>query len=193
MNMEFSCQEAVPMIGAYLDGELSPARAALLRPHLLECSACRNAAADGRSLQRWFAPLRESAESGELAVAVPSGFSARVARRAFAGDRGEREERGDWAERAAPAREEGRILPFVLRLTAVAAAAALLFALGVQLASRPQSPNLAADDRAALPLAQIQSELDRLNGVAPTPAAPAAQESAEAGSPRGKKRPQPAR
>jgi anti-sigma factor RsiW len=192
MNMEFSCQEAVPMIGAYLDGELSPARAALLRPHLLECPACRNAAADGRSLQRWFEPLRESAASGELAVAVPSGFSARVARRAFAGDRGERGQRGDWAERAAPAREEGRILPFVLRLTAVAAAAALLFALGVQLASRPQSTNLAADDRAALPLVQIQSELDRLNGVAPT-SAPVAPESAEAGSPRGKKRPQPAR
>ena len=74
----------------------------------------------------------------------------------------------------------------MLRLTAVAAAAALLFALGVQLASRPQSTNLAADD---------QSELDRLNGVAPTsaPVAPVAPESAEAGSPRGKKRPQPAR
>ena len=72
MNMEFSCQEAVPMIGAYLDGELSPARAALLRPHLLECPACRNAAADGRSLQRWCEPLRESAASGELAVAVPT-------------------------------------------------------------------------------------------------------------------------
>lgn len=190
MNMEFTCKEAVPMIGAYLDGELSPARAALLRPHLLECPACRNAAADGRSLQRWFAPLRESAESGELAVAVPSGFSARVARRAFAGDRGVR---GEWAERTAPAREEGRILPFVLRLTAVAAAAALLLSLGVQLASRPQSNNLAADDRAALPLLQIQTELDRLNGVVPSPAAPAAEESAETRSQRGKKRAQPGR
>jgi anti-sigma factor RsiW len=157
--MDFTCKEAVPMIGAYLDGELSPARAALLRPHLLECAACRNAAQDDRALKRWFEPARESAEG----AAVPSGFSARIARRAFAGDRG---------ERAPVAREEGRVLPFVLRLTAVAAAAALLLTLGVQLASRPQAGNLAADDRAALPLLQIQTELDRMNGVvAPEPAA----------------------
>lgn len=158
--MEFTCKEAAPMIGAYLDGELSPARAALLRPHLLECPTCRNSTQDGRAIQRWFAPLREACDdpASALAPTVPSGFSARVARRALAGDTG---------ERAGPSeRSEGRILPFVLRLTAAAAAVALLLALGVQLRSRPDAGNLAADDRAPLPLSQIQSELDRLNGVA---------------------------
>ena len=47
--MEFTCKEAVPMIGAYLDGELSPASAALLRPHLLGCPACRNSSANDRT------------------------------------------------------------------------------------------------------------------------------------------------
>lgn len=178
--MEFTCREAVPMIGAYLDGELSPARAALLRPHLLECAACRNSASDGRAIQRWFAPLREAAVSGSAAPAIPSGFSARVARRAFAGDTG---------ERATPERTEGRLLPFVLRLTAAAAAVTLMLALGVRLRSRPDVPNLSADDRAPLPMAQIQSELDRLNGV--TPSVPGA--GAEPRALRNRKRSEPAK
>ncbi|MCY3001226.1 MAG: zf-HC2 domain-containing protein [Planctomycetota bacterium] len=173
--MEFTCKEAVPMIGAYLDGELSPASAALLRPHLLECPACRNSTADGRALQRWFTPLRESAS----APAVPSGFAARVARRAVAGDTG---------ERSAPAAQEGKLLPFVLRLTAVAAAVTLMLALGVRLRSRPDAGSLSADDRKPLSMSQIQSELDRLNGVVPVE--PAANETtpAEGRAARAKKR-----
>jgi anti-sigma factor RsiW len=173
--MEFTCKEAVPMIGAYLDGELSPASAALLRPHLLECPACRNSTADGRALQRWFTPLRESPS----APAVPSGFAARVARRAVAGDTG---------ERTAPVAQEGKLLPFVLRLTAAAAAVTLLLALGVRLRSRPDADNLSADDRKPLSMTQIQSELDRLNGVVPTE--PAANETtpAEGRAARAKKR-----
>jgi|JI10StandDraft_1071094.scaffolds.fasta_scaffold1258520_2 anti-sigma factor RsiW len=173
--MEFTCKEAVPMIGAYLDGELSPASAALLRPHLLECPACRNSTADGRVLQRWFSPLRESAS----APAVPAGFAARVARRAVAGDTG---------ERGAPAAQEGKLLPFVLRLTAAAAAITLMLALGVRLRSRPDAGSLSADDHKPLSMSQIQSELDRLNGVAP--AEPAANETtpAEGRAARAKKR-----
>ena len=173
--MEFTCNEAVPMIGAYLDGELSPASAALLRPHLLECPACRNSTADGRALQRWFTPLRDSA----AAPAVPSGFAARVARRAVAGDTG---------ERAAPAAHEGRLLPFVLRLTAVAAAVTVTLALGVRLRTRPEAGNLSADDRTPLSMSQIQSELDRLNGVAPAESAPNDTTSAEGRAHRAKKR-----
>lgn len=163
------------MIGAYLDGELSPASAALLRPHLLECPACRNSTADGRVLQRWFSPLRESAS----APAVPAGFAARVARRAVAGDTG---------ERGAPAAQEGKLLPFVLRLTAAAAAITLMLALGVRLRSRPDAGSLSADDHKPLSMSQIQSELDRLNGVAP--AEPAANETtpAEGRAARAKKR-----
>jgi anti-sigma factor RsiW len=173
--MEFTCKEAVPMIGAYLDGELSPGSAALLRPHLLECPACRNSAADGRALQRWLHPLRESAS----APAVPSGFAARVARRAVAGDTG---------ERGAPALQEGRLLPFVLRMTAAAAAVTLLLALGVRLRSRPDAGSLSADDRTPLSMTQIQSELDRLNGVTPVESVANETAAAEARAARAKKR-----
>lgn len=173
--MEFTCKEAVPMIGAYLDGELSPASAALLRPHLLECPACRNSTADGRALQRWFSPLRESAS----APVVPAGFAARVARRAVAGDTG---------ERGAAAAQEGKLLPFVLRLTAAAAVVTLTLALGVRLRSRPDAGSLSADDHKPLSMSQIQTELDRLNGVTPAEPAPDETTSVEGRANRARKR-----
>jgi len=180
--MEMNCNDARPLIGAYVDGELSEVRATLLRKHLLECHTCRNSTQDGKTLKRWFAPLREAADdpTSEFSIGAPSGFAARVARRAFAGDTGERE------VTLTPARaNEARILPFVLRLTAVAAALALLLAIGFRKQSRPDGGNLSADDRTLLSVPQIQQELDQLNrGLAESARPPEAGDRPDA-NPRG--------
>jgi anti-sigma factor RsiW len=156
--MEFSCKEAVPLIGAYLDGELSAPQAALLRQHLLDCHVCRNATQDGKTLKRWFAPLVAEAHLAS-AVGAPPGFASRVARRAFAGDTGERASTSTRPGRP----QEDRVLTFVVGLTAVAAAVALVFALAAGSEKQPAGSHLAADDRTAMPIVQIQSELERLN------------------------------
>jgi hypothetical protein len=166
---EPNCREAQPMVGAYLDGELEEARAAGLRKHLLGCVACRGGLQDGKTLRRWFAPLREAGDErgGEFAAAVPAGFAARVARRAFAGDVGERPTFGEprtLGEQRPPAAGEGRLLRFVVRLTAVAAAAAIVVAVTYRAQSRPSGDQLSADDRGAhLSVQEIQHRLDRLN------------------------------
>ena len=75
-----NCETARPLIPLYLDGELTEPRASALRPHLLECPDCRGVAQAGKALKTWFVPTEPEA--------IPEGFAARVARRAFAGDRG---------------------------------------------------------------------------------------------------------
>src|ERR1700752_2002103 len=82
MTMKTSCDETRKLVPRYLDGELSEAQASPLRTHLLDCPACREVAKEGRSFHRWF----EAVEP--VPVAIPAGFAARVARRAFAGDPG---------------------------------------------------------------------------------------------------------
>jgi hypothetical protein len=165
-GMELQGKDAVPMIGAYLDGELSESRAGLVRQHLLACHTCRNGARDGKALKRWFAPLREAADA---AGGAPAGFAARVARRAFAGDRGSAAGAEPFPARAG----ESRGVRFVLSLTAVAAAAALLLALGLRMQGRPDGGRLSADDRTLLPLSQVRRELEELNRAAPPPPRPA--------------------
>jgi hypothetical protein len=117
-----TCDNAAALVPSYLDGELSEAQAAPLRTHLLQCPACREVAKDLKGLKRWFVE--------EPPPAVPAGFAARVARRAFAGDPG-------LAAVPAAAPSEGAIFSFVLRLTAAAAALLLCLAAGIQLQSRP--------------------------------------------------------
>lgn len=132
--MQITCDHALPLVPSYLDGELTEAQAAPLRTHLLGCLGCREAAKDAKALKRWFVV--------EQAPAVPAGFAARVARRAFAGDPGE-----TVTKPVGGADTEGALLPFVLRLTVAAAAVLLFLAAGMQLQSRPtESDELRADD-----------------------------------------------
>jgi hypothetical protein len=153
----FDCAQAAPLIPAWADGELSEARSAPLREHLLDCRDCRSSMAELRALSRWFQP------GGE--VAVPPGFSARVARRAFAGDTGER---AGGAERGAL--EGRRALDLVLVLTAVAAA--LVIALGLALRARdlPVGERLHADERTTLSTEEILQRLETLNAAEREPA-----------------------
>src|SRR5687767_11962997 len=80
-NMNAVCRDASALIPSYLDGELTEAQAAPLRKHLLSCQACRGSAQSEKNLKRWFVEAETPA--------VPKDFAARVARRAFAGDRGQ--------------------------------------------------------------------------------------------------------
>lgn len=139
------CENAVGLVPSYLDGELSETQAAPLRGHLLACPTCREVAKGERSLKRWFV--------AEEASAVPAGFAARVARRAFAGDPGMLDASDEAGERAEP----GAILPFVQTLTAVAAAILLVLALAIQRERLPDDAGLRAES------ADVLEELERLN------------------------------
>ncbi len=156
------CSDARPLIPAWADGELSEAQAAPLRGHLLECRECRAAMQDLRALGRWFQAPRELSE-----VAVPPGFAARVARRAFAGDTGERS--GAPFAAAGIERERRRTLEFVLWLTSAAALILIALAVGLRLRDLPDGSRLQADDRTPLSTVQILERLQELNEPTPQP------------------------
>jgi anti-sigma factor RsiW len=161
--MTLQCQEALPLVPAYLDGELSEAQASLLRKHLLSCFPCRSSAQDGKTLKRWFV----SAQS----AAVPSGFAARVARRAMAGDLGQSGPLPAALAFPAGARaedpERGKLLDFVLRATAIAATIMLVLAIGLRSQELPRGSELKADDRLRKSWEEVSSELDALNATQP--------------------------
>ena len=166
------CENAVPLVPAYLDGELGEARASLLRKHLLECQPCRASAQDGKALKRWFAPLAQASleASPEFNSGVPNGFAARVARRAFAGDTGERGR----MQPTLVGSSGSDLLPFVLRATALAAGLLFVLAIGMRMRTRPELNRLSADDNTPAPIERVIEELDQLNqsenGAAPAAA-----------------------
>ena len=132
--MTLTCLDASALVPSYLDGELSEAQAGPLRAHLLDCPHCREHAKHESALKRWFQPR-------ETRVRVPQGFAARVARRAFSGDPG-------LADPTPATPEQGRLLPFVLLLSAAAAAALLVLSIALQSGERPAGEGLEADERA---------------------------------------------
>src|SRR5262245_33215547 len=125
-DMKISCDDARTLVPSYLDGELAEAQASPLRGHLLDCPACREVAKQGKTLQRWF-------EVAPPAVTVPAGFSARVARRAFAGDP------GLLVPEPPAVRPRKSLLPFLLVASAVAAALLFVLALAIQRETLPRS------------------------------------------------------
>ena len=168
--MNFNCQDALPLVDSYLDGELTEVRASLLRKHLLDCSACRTGAQDSKALSRWFAKPKE------LEFAPPAGFSARVARRAFAGDVG-RPDGFTVGSAEANHEERGRLLQFVLTITAAAAAIMLVSAVALRDQRLPNADRLDAANPPAT-AEQVLLQLDKLNlseGKALTPGAPASE------------------
>jgi len=140
------CREARPLVPGYLDGELSEAQAAPLRKHLLACPGCRSITQAGKTIASWFVD--------EGPVEIPAGFAARVARRALAGDTGER-----WA---APLDADGDLglRGFVLQLTAVAAALVIALSIGFRTMSLPRTDDLRADD---FSLESALEALDEMN------------------------------
>lgn len=169
------CREARTWIQGYLDGELQEAQAAPLRKHLLDCQPCRGSAQSEKNLRRWFVQPK--------AVPVPRDFAARVARRAFAGDRGERFSEpvlagsgpGGALLSMSAARADERNLRFVLAVTAIAAAVLLMISIAIRSSSLPSGMNLRADDtKPAMTSAQALQCLDQLNHPANAPASGAA-------------------
>ena len=174
------CQDARRFIQGYLDGELQEAQAAPLRKHLLDCQPCRASAQSEKNLKRWFVQPRT--------VAVPRDFAARVARRAFAGDRGERFNEpvllgGSVESRRlasvsggaiASVRGEDRNMRFVLTLTSVAAAVLLMISMGIRSLSLPSGTNMRADDQHTMSIDEARQCLDQLNRSTTAPVPPAA-------------------
>ena len=162
--MTMDCKAASALIAGYMDGELSEAQASPLRQHLMECGSCRALMQDSKSLKGWFV--------SPAPVAIPPGFAARVARRAFAGDRGR-----EWARDGRAAREPGlpiegeeHLRSFVLGLTALAAGLLLAVSLLLGAMQRPQTGDLWADD---LSHEAVIERLDELNHAeTATPLAP---------------------
>jgi anti-sigma factor RsiW len=130
-TVKLSCDNARSLVPSYLDGELSEAQASPLRAHLLDCPACREVAKEGKALQRWFG-------HPESPPAIPAGFAARVARRAFAGDP------GLLAPEPREVRRRRPLLPFLVAATAVAAAILLVLAFAIQRESLPRANHLEA-------------------------------------------------
>jgi hypothetical protein len=130
-----NCKDCLPLIPSYLDEELSEAQAAPLRQHLMDCRLCRKTLSGEKAFKRWFEhePL--------VTVAVPAGFAARVARRAFAGDTGS----GSDADRGEARKEEAPLLQFVLWATAIAAGFLLVVSLLIFQAQLPTGDRLHAD------------------------------------------------
>ncbi len=179
------CDEALALIPSYLDGELTESQAAPLRRHLLDCQACRAGAQGEKNMKRWFQP--------DARAAIPQGFAARIARRAFAGDTGEPQieitpvaspathvapfdlsapfdaargesARSDSAHRAGPRAQEDPILRFVLQATAAAALVVLALSLALRSQTLPSGTSLrAADERGEISVDQALERLDELN------------------------------
>jgi hypothetical protein len=149
-NPSVECVEMQRLVPSYLDEELSETQSALLRAHLMDCTCCRGSVQELKSLRRWFVRGPE--------VEAPPGFAARVARRAFAGDTGERDPAlVRFQESDAP-----RVHRFILNLTA--AAAGVLFVLGMALRERDlpgTGRGLQADELRSLET--IRQELEELN------------------------------
>lgn len=162
-----ACTDSRPLIMSYLDGELSEAQAAPLRKHLLECQPCRASAQDQKNLTRWLSIAKEV----EAPVHVPRDFAARVARRAFQGDRGALTVEAPMA--VLPHRRDERSFRFVLALTAAAAAIVLFFAVAIRQMTLPTSSRMMAADENVLPLDKTIQELDRLNALDCEPTKPA--------------------
>ncbi|MEE8467150.1 MAG: zf-HC2 domain-containing protein [Planctomycetota bacterium] len=138
-----NCETARPLVPLYIDGELTEPRASSLRPHLLECPDCRGVVQGAKALKTWFVPTQP--------VSVPDGFAARVARRAFAGDRGLAGESGrewvpaEWVPAAgARSHHETPILQFVLQAVAVAAVLLITLSIAIRRQELPDSEGLRA-------------------------------------------------
>lgn len=150
-----TCTDARPLVMSYLDGELSEAQAAPLRKHLLECQPCRASAQDQKNVKRWF----QAADP----VAIPKDFAARVARRAFQGDRGESTVAPEARRELTPARSnDARTLRFVYALTAIAAGLVFCVAVAVRGLELPGGADMQAGEPCP-PLEKTIDELHRLN------------------------------
>ena len=122
------CKQAQLLVPSYADAELSELQAGPFRKHLLDCQPCRALVQAEKATAAWFVATPE--------MAVPEGFAARVARRAFAGDEGVLMPAGPIP--AEPERREAPILQFSLRLAMAAAVVLMVASIGIGLINQPE-------------------------------------------------------
>ena len=181
----FECKDALPLIGAYTDGELSGAQAGPLRQHLMSCPTCRNSAQASKAARRWFQqPLPGEGQPGQRGEdLVPPGFAARVARRAFAGETGEHAPESLGHLELTPAVVAGEVraaesragvvrptlstprglLGFLVEMTGLAAAVLVALTVAFRMREVPSGEPLRADE--ALSVQEIKDRLSELNAA----------------------------
>lgn len=137
-EVKMSCQNARSLAPSYLDGELSEEQAAPLRTHFLDCVGCRETVKQGTAVKRWFQARRVL----DVRIEVPDGFASRVARRAFAGDPGVLVPH--LVPHTADAVPAGSLLPFILKLSALAAGLLFVFSIGIRMTSLPSGAGMNA-------------------------------------------------
>ena len=147
-----NCKQVQPLIPSYADGELSELQAGPFRKHLLECQPCRAMAQAEKATQDWFVPTPE--------IAVPEGFAARVARRAFAGDVGVLVPTGPVL--AEPQRREAPILQFSLRVAMAAALVLMVAAISLGVINQPDRDASVGADPNQPSAQEVLQELDEL-------------------------------
>ena len=163
------CDDVELVLELWGDGELDRERGEMVRAHLLDCPACREAYRDHRNLLRWI-------ERPE-APAVPSDFAERVVLAAARRDAAEgreplsaptpagavlrplpRVERPMAATAGGgTAAIDGTVLPFVLACTAAAAALLLILSIAIGAQGRPSGEELRAE-----PLPTVLQQLEQL-------------------------------
>jgi hypothetical protein len=157
--MRVSCEDVRSLLSSYIDGELSEEQAAPTRAHLLDCQTCRESVQEVKVIKRWF-----NLSVDEGARMAPAGFASRVARRAFAGDPGvpgvivpTPSSTGVPAGiDSTPLGRAGVILPFVLKMTAIAASLLFVLSLFIRDASLPTGDGIGAEGR---PFWEVEEEL----------------------------------
>jgi len=145
------CKQAQLLVPSYADGELSELQAGPFRKHLLDCQPCRALIQGENSSSAWFVATPE--------IAVPEGFAARVARRAFAGDVGVLIPTAAPAE---PERHEAPILQFALRLAMAAAVVLMVASIGIGLINQPDHADPVSAEQNQLSPHEVQVELEEL-------------------------------
>lgn len=146
------CKQAQPLVSSYADGELSELQAGRFRKHLMDCQPCRALVQEEKSFQSWFVPSEP--------VAVPEGFAARVARRAFAGDAGVLAPAGPVP--AEPVRREAPILQFSLRMAMAAALVLIVASIGIGLVNQPNRSAALSADETQPELHEVLEDLDAI-------------------------------
>lgn len=166
---DMHCDDVELVLELWGDGELDGERGEMVRAHLLDCPACREAYRDHRNLLRWIerpeapavpsdfaervvlAAARRDAAAGLEPISAPSPSGA-VLRRLPSVERPLAASTGGGAFAL-----ESSVLPFVLACTAAAAALLLILSIAIGAQGRPSGDELRAE-----PLPSVLEELEQL-------------------------------
>ena len=173
------CEDVLPLVPRYVDGELTTSQTTSFREHLLDCQSCRTRVQESEALKVWF----QDPEALVGPAEAPNGFAAKVTALAF----GEHAALQPLTQNrstpprlisepafAAPSQsawalahqdkeqehKEQELLGFVLNMTAAAALVLLVLSFGIKHSSLPKVGKLHAENAS---MTQSLDSLDALN------------------------------